>query len=679
MRTTCMNLRSKLETSAAAGLAAVLAGLIVLAPFLTAAQQPQDPAQTRPAMALVYDSLKDILKGLATYDFADGVGALTRLRAYVIARKDDPQTRKETESALLEFVRSSPAPGGLMAACRALSLIGSDASVPVLGALLLKTETSDPARYALERIPGPGPDQALLAALDKAPGDVKRGIIFSLGRRASAAAVPALGRLASGKDLLLAADAVMALGKVGGPEAVQILTSALGKAGPRLKPELASALLVAAEGSLKTGEKAGASAVYDKLIAAKLPPVMRQAAFKGKIATAGDAAKGLILKALAGKDTVLYAPAISMVPANFGAGEVGQAADLFSRLPEDAQVQLAAVLGGYPADTARPYLLAAAESPSLAVRLAALRSIEKTGDSKSVVFLATKAARTAGAEQEAARESLARLRGSDVDAAVLAYLSKTSDDAVKAELVQAVSARRIAGAKPALIQLVKAAPPALQSRAAAALRNVAGTADIPDLVGLLLSLEDEMAREAMQDTVAAVARTNPREHARADAVEALLAAEKNPKNKADLLRVLGKIGDDTGLSLIRAALSDPDDAVVDAAVRALADWPTVTARDDLYEVARTSLVFNHRVLATRAYIRMIGLEPYRAPEGAAADLLRILALSPRPEEKKLVLGLLARFPCVTGLKTAESLLADPAVAAEAKLAADRIRQALGTK
>jgi len=85
---------------------------------------------------------------------------------------------------------------------------------------------------------------------------------------------------------------------------------------------------------------------------------------------------------------------------------------------------------------------------------------------------------------------------------------------------------------------------------------------------------------------------------------------------------------------------------------------------------------NQRVLAVRAYIRMIGLEPYRAPEAAAADLLKVLALSPRPEEKKLVLGALVRFPCVSSLKTAESLLADASVAAEAKLAADRIRRAL---
>jgi len=368
--------------------------------------------------------------------------------------------------------------------------------------------------------------------------------------------------------------------------------------------------------------------------------------------------------------------ALAAVPAHFGAGEIGPVAELMGRLPESAKVQLTALLAGYPAETARPYLLSAAEDTSSDVRLAALRSIAKAGDGKSVIFLATKAARTAGAEQDAARDALARLKGLDVDAAVLDHLAKASDDAVKAELVRAASDRRIAAAKPALLALIKTGSAGLKAQAAAALRTLADQGEIPALLDLLGGLEDEAAREAMQDTVAAAARTNPRELARAGEVRSRLAGEKDPGKRADLLRVLGKIGDDSSLAQVRAALSDPDAKIVDAAVRALAEWPTDSARDDVFEVARKSVVLNHRVLAARAYVRMIGLEPYRAPEGAAADLLKILALSPRPEEKRLVLAALVRFPCVTSLKTAESLLADPEVAKEAKLASDRIRNAL---
>jgi HEAT repeat protein len=645
---------------------AVVLGLGILAPMGTAQQRPQTE------VVLTYDSLDAILKDLANYKFDQGVGAPLGLRAYVFSHKDDPQARRETEAALLLFIQSSPAPGGLMAACRALRLIGGPDSVPVLASLVLKPETTDAARFALERIPGSEAAQALLTALDKAQGEVKRGLVFSLGERESAVTVPALEKLAGGKDLSLAADAVKALGKIGGPEAIRVLSGVLGKAGLSLKLEAASALLLAAEND------PGAAAIYDRLLAANLPAVMRQAAFKGKIEATGGG-KDLILKALAGKDAVLFAPAIATVPANFGSGEIGKAADFLSRLPEDARIQLTAVLGGYPADAVGPYLLSAAENSSLEVRLAALRAIGRAGGAKPVAFLATKAARTSGAEQDAARETLALLRGSDVDPAILAHFDKMSDEAVKAELVRAAGERRIAGAKPTLMDMVRSASPALKAKAAAALRDLAGTADIPDLLALLLALEDETARESMQDTVAAVARTNPRELSRAGTVKALLAAEKDPKKKVDLLRVLGKIGDDTGLSLVRSALSDKDEGVVDAAVRALVDWPTPAARDDVYEVARTSLVLSHRVLAIRAYIRMVGLEPYRGPEGAAGDLLKILSLSPRSEEKKLVLAMLVRFPCVTALKTAESLQSDSALVEEAKLAAGRIRQALGRR
>ena len=634
-------------------------------------------AGQRDGMELIYDSLDTILRDLQTYDFAAGVGAPMRLRAYVFSHKDNAQARKETEAALLKFIQGSPAPapGGLMAACRALRLVGGPDSVPVLAALALKPDTTDAARYALERIPGGEADRALVEALGKATGATRRGIVFSLGERKTAAAVPALTGLAAGKDVALAMDAVSALGKIGSADAVKALVATLGKAGGALKSEAASALLLAAEGLLTAGDKAAAATVYDKVFAANVSPVSRQAAFKGKLAAADDV-RAMVLRALTGKDALLFAPALAAVPANFGEGEISQVGDLMPRLPVEARIQLAAILAGYPADVVRPYLLSAAEDPSRDVRLAALRSIAAAGDGKSVVFLATKAARSAGAEQESAREALSRLRGIDVDEAILAHLAKTSDDAVKAELVQAAGARRIAGAEPALMDIVKSGPPALKAKAAAALRTVAGEEDLPALLALLAALDDETAREAMQDTVAAAARMNPRETARSSAVKSRLAAEKNAGKKADLIRILGKIGDDSALPLVRTALSDPDAAVVDAAVRALADWPTIAARDDVLDIARTSLALNHRILSIRGYIRMIGLEPNRSPEGAAADLLKVLSVSTRPEEKKLVLGLLGRFPCVTALKTAESLLADPTVAAEAKLAADRIRKAL---
>ncbi len=601
------------------------------------------------------------------------------MRAYVFSHKDDPAAKKDCETKLLAFLQTGPAPGGMMAACRSLSLIGSAASVPVLEGLLLKPETTDPARYALETIPGEEVDRALLAALGKTQGDVRRGIISTLGRRAAATAVPALEKLVNGNDAGAALDAVKALGRIGTAEAARVLISCLGRAKGPQKGEAASALLLCAGAWRKAGKTAEAAAVYEKLLAAGLPDVDRQAAFRGKVATAGGEAQRLILKTLGGKDAALFAPAVTMIHMAFTGSDIGLVLPFMAKLPEGAQVQLTAVLAGYPAEAVLPAILKAADSPLLTVRMEALRAIGRVGNSSVVGMLADRAARAAGDEQSLARETLARLKGTDVETAILDRLRNESDEKVKAELIQAVGERRIAAGKPVLVGIVRSAAPSLRLKAIEALKNISTPADLRDLLGLLFTIDDETAREAMQDTVASVALTIPRPLARGAAAENLLAGENDPKRKADLLRVLGKVGDDTALPLMRKALADPDKDVVDAAVRGLADWPSASARDDVFAIAAAPGSLTQKVLALRAFVRMIGLEPYRQPEGAVADLGRALALSTRPEEKKLILGLLPRFACEKGLRTAESLQNDPSVRDEAKAAADRIRGSLGRK
>lgn len=631
---------------------------------------------TQAARAVSPESLEAILKDLTTYDFAAGVGAPMRLKALVLALKDDPQARREIEDKLVAFLRSKATTGGKMEACRSLRLIGSAAAVPALEAMLADPATTDMARYALEHIPGEEADRALVAALARTAGDVRRGIVASLGARGTAAGVGPLARLAGGKDAALAADAARALGAIGTQEAAAALSSVFAKATGDLAAETASSLLLCADRALRTGRKEGAAAIYEKVLAARTSKAIRQAAHKGRIAAAGERGRDIILKALTGKDASLYEPSIAMIPEAFTAAEIGPVIGLMARLPAYSRVQLVAVLGGYPSEAARKAVLDAAVSAPPPVRMEALRALERIGDASVVGALVSRAAAAAGDEQALAREVLSRLAAPDVDRTIIGLLEKETDDAALAELVRAAGSRRLEGAKPALMEAVKSGPPGVRARAAAALKDLALPADLPALLDLLVTIDDEADREAMQDAVAAAAIRIPRQAVRANTVKARLAGEKDARNKTDLLRILGKIGEDGSLAMIRSALSDADPSVVDAAVRALIDWPTPTARDDVYEIARTSPLLNHQVLALRSYIRMIGLEPHRSPDGATADLLKALACATRPDEKKLVLGVLARFPCVASLKTAESLLADQTVAAEAKLAADRIRKLL---
>ncbi len=679
MRTTPKKSPVVMRRSVGRGLVLLAALALIVSTALTA-PAPRGPQSERmQGMGLTYDSLDAILKDLAVYKFDQGVGAPLALRAYVFAHKNNPAERTECEAKLIAFLQASPAPGGTMAACRALRLMGSAAAVPVLESMLLSADRTDPARYALEKIPGAEADNALLRTLDKAQGDIKRGIIFSIGERRIAGAVPALEKLAAGGDASFAGDAVKALGKIGTAEAARALTAAFDKSSGAQKGGVASALMLCAEARIAENKNLEAAGLYDKLLKAGLPDVLKQAAFRGRVVAAGEDARGFILDALAGKDVLLYEPAIGLIPQAFSGMNVREVFGALPKLPEDRQVQLVAALGRFPGNAVRDVVVQAAGSSVPPVRIGALRALERVGNGTVVPLLAERSAGSTGDEQAAARETLARVNGLDVDDKIVEMLSGPADAKVKAELVQAVAERRIGAAKPALMELARNSEPAVRLKAIRALSEIAAPADLRDLLSLLFAIDDEAAREQMQDSVAAVARTIPRPLMRGNAAEALLPGEKDPKRRVDLLRVLGKIGDDTALPLVRKALADPDKDVADAAVRALADWPDVQARDDVLAVAGSTSNLTHKVLALRAYVRMIGLEPYLRPESAVADLEKVLALSDRPDEKKLVLGALPKFPCPQALKIAETLGADPAVAAEAKLAADRIRRSLGAK
>ncbi|MBM3873505.1 MAG: hypothetical protein FJ382_07170 [Verrucomicrobia bacterium] len=81
--------------------------------------------------------------------------------------------------------------------CSQLALVGSAAAVPALAALLANAESADAARLALERIPGPEADAALLAGLATLTGRARTGLVGSIGARRSAGARDALARLAA--------------------------------------------------------------------------------------------------------------------------------------------------------------------------------------------------------------------------------------------------------------------------------------------------------------------------------------------------------------------------------------------------------------------------------------------------------------------------------------------------
>ena len=210
-----------------------------------------------------------------------------------------------------------------------------------------------------------------------------------------------------------------------------------------------------------------------------------------------------------------------------------------------------------------------------------------------------------------------------------------------------------------------------------ALKTVADRKDLPALVEVLIGVQSEADRREAEKTVAAVAHKIGEKNRRAEVVLAVLPSVKEVPNRCSLLRVLGKIGDDSAVPALRTALKDKDDKVKDAAIRALSDWPTAEPMADLLKVAQSSDNKIHRVLALRGFVRLIGLASGRPTKETIGMYKQAMDLASSAALKKLVLSGLADVKSLAALEMAAEYLADSSLQQEAEFAVVKIAGAIG--
>jgi HEAT repeat protein/type 1 glutamine amidotransferase len=620
-------------------------------------------------------NLKEIFKKISSYNYGKDEEVLAELRDYVHAVRNFPTAKKRCEEQLAGFLESDATLEAQMAVCRQLREIGSSISVPVLSKMLFQEQTSDLARYALEKIADASAEQALIQGLGKTDGKIRLGILSSLGNRRAGRAVPYLEKFLYSADEAEAIASAKALGQIAHPKAADVLSKVFSDTSGQLRAQVASSLLRCAEEHLANKNPVEAAGIFESLTQAELPLHIRQAAFRGRLAALGEEAKGIIISTLKGSYPEWYQPAISTVRDVFDESNIQEVCVLLPGLPPESQVQLLEVLSLYPVKAALDSAIQAARNENGDIRIAALHALGRIGDATVVELLAHHAAKSKGQEQEAARTSLWSLKGKDVDRIILLNLAKQKDADVQNELIMSIGERRIREGLYWLLAKARSSDARTCQQAIKALKNVASPSDLSILVNFLTAVEEEKDQMEMASTIAAIAQNSSQLTGRAKPVMDVLPEVSDIPSRLALYRTLGKIGDDSSLPILRSALNEESLEIQDAGVRSLADWPTTTAREDLLHIARTSTHRVHKILALQSYIRMVGMEPYRSPERAVKSLQDVLDIS-RPEEKKIILGILPTFASREALGLAESLLQEKAVEAEAKVAIEKIREIL---
>ena len=617
-----------------------------------------------PAMGAVDRAAVDkALAELPKYDWGNSRAALNTIDDAVVQSHGDEAARADLETRLLAVLGAADStPAAKQFCCRKLAMIGTVKAVPALAPLLADKDMSHMARYAIERIPGQEASKALGGAAGKLTGQLKIGMINSLGARRDAASTPMLTGLLKDSDAQVASAAASAIGRIGAKDAAGPLMEYLAAAPTATQGAAYDAALELATGLTAT-DKAAAAAIFEKLYAADRPIRVRCAALRGLATVRPAETTPEILKALASDSPLFRGLAVSLIKDIPGAEATVQFAAQLTKLPPDGQVALIAALAARQDPAARQAVLDAGKSTNDKVALAAIAAMGAVGNAQDVGPLVAAAA--AGGDpprRTAARASLQQLKGKDVDPALVAALDK-ADPAGKVQIIGALADRAAADAAPAIEKLTFSNDMEVRLAAIGAIGALGSEKQIPSLVSLLKSIRQSNAIEAIDKALAAICI-----RVKAKAVDDLVAnlAHGSAEAKAILYNALARCGDQVAFDAIVPAAK----AGNDGAVRALTTWTAPNAITPLMDIASTSANKVHKTLAIRGVISLARLKDTPQAD-ALATLAKAMTLADNPE-KLQVLAALGEIPTIESFKMLAPCVEDKALAEAACSAAVKI-------
>ncbi|MBT3293631.1 MAG: HEAT repeat domain-containing protein [Verrucomicrobia bacterium] len=542
--------------------------------------------------------------------------------------------------------------------CRMLQRVGTEKSVPLLGSLLCDEALSHYARLTLERLTdSDAASKALTEALDKAPDPLKIGIMGSLAARGDAKAVKPIARTARSDNPAVTTAALHALGKLGGKRARKAILKTPVPAAP-----LAARTAIQAaryDAMLMVADAIQDAELLEEIYITAPTAAHSGAALRGLILVDESRAAPLVAELV--KDEASYPRDVVLTSlAHDGGATLTEAvAGCLSELPAGRQCVLMALLAKRGDPAALTTIETFVESKMATVRDAAIRAMAALGDGATAALLVSQATDD---QREVVLDALVRMTHPDVNTQLIAAL----DDKTTAAAACAVLGRRaVKEAMPTLKGLTASADGQIQRAAWEALGRIASVDDLDTLMQLTLSIEDEKAARMGYGCVRTVSASASDKNACIEDVGKYYDAA-NEVGKLFILDLAAAGGAAEGLVYARSALASDNKVLHDKAVKALAAWSQPQhVYGDLLKVARSDTDTKSRLLALRGYISQGGKERKQA---TCLDILtKAQALATRPEEKRLIIAAANPWQEAAFVPLVRAYVADPAVAAEARL------------
>jgi len=480
-------------------------------------------------------------------------------------------------------------------------------------------------------------------------------------------------------DPAVASSAAAALGRMGGPEAIQALLSAIPAQNEFTPPAVLDGLLNAANRAMVEGKGSAAGEIFERLYRMPAPGQVRAGAYRGLIAVASpERALELVKQGLLGEDGPSRQAALEMARFLTGPGDTAMLCDLFSRPALPLQAALIETLHQRGDTTAVPALSLMARNPDPALRIPAIRALGDLGDDQTVRLLLDKAGTGSDAEKQTARQALLNLHRGRVSAALVSQIAAGQPSA-QMEAARALAGRGDRTAAADLLALARQHDGSTHRAACQALGRLADASHFQPLVRLIVDAKNETSRIEARDALQAVCQRLQSQGIPTDAGP-IVAGLSNSDSRVQgaLLMAAGGIIDDRIREAVRGASRSSDPNMRQAAVSTLEQTHDRELLPDILKLARETKDPSDRIQLLRIYLRL-AMDPAAVPLTGGQCLRSLqpaLPLLSRPDEKWLILAGLSKFPTPETLRFALSLLEDPATQSEAAQASMQIAAGL---
>ena len=593
------------------------------------------PARNAEQLAQAYEKAVDYLLPLMS---ADDVGSryqyqITLQNICSYATRPGAETERRTLAIVLcrkiETTKMLPTVSNWFVL--QLQRIGKDESVKTLTKLLSSEDKAlrDYARRALEKNPSDAAMQSLERAMEKANDPARKAALINSLQR-------------SEFETVVKQDQVL-------ERSAEVTTKNILKqsAGPN-QIVAARGLLDIAERFAKQQKFEKALSIYDDLNnwAVKQGQdvfFIRAAALNGIVTCDGQRAVEVVTTAMRSDNPKIRSLAVKAARNAPTKDAMYALSEMLAGLEPYYQQQVLGLIAERGNLSSVRFVKGVLNSESEPVRLAAIETFTRIGGDEAAEALLKIAVDDDGAVQKAAYTGLSVMVGPQVEEIIKARAA-SGDVNARVVAIGLLGQRRTTGALESLLAYAADNNAQISAAAFKALPAVADSKDIPTLADLLAKTENGEARQNAVAALRAVLAKTPDKDAAAQVMISKMDASSK-EVKLLMLSTLNALGGPIALKTVVDAAKSSDEALRDAGIRTLSEWPDYEAAEILLRIAtnpETSLT--HHVLAIRGAIRLIKNSNSAPVNDRTALCFKAFKQARRDEEKKLAISAMGSIP-----------------------------------